>query len=114
MEGQPQEVNNEPPLAPEVKRTSQGYFISFPTKEDARNAIVNFWSKVDPDIKMRIDGGLLDPEKSQITSGMRTEFSPMPTEHRGKGYEATVFFSGNGNPLSAKALETLREFCYLL
>ena len=113
MEGQPQEVNNVGLLASEVKRISQGYFISFPTKEDAREAIVNFWSKMDPAIKKRIDEGLLDPEKSQITSGMRTEFSPMPIEHRGKGYEATVFFSGNGNPLSAKALETLLEFDYL-
>ena len=113
MEGQPQEVNNGPPLAPEVRRTSQGYFISFPTKNDAHKAIVNFWSKMDPDIKLRIDEGMLDPEKHQITSGMRTEFSPTPPEQRGKGYEATVFFSGNGNPLSAKALETLLEFGYL-
>ncbi len=117
MEKLPEEINREQSSVLEVnfevKSVRQGYFISFPTKEDAREAIVNFWRKVDPDIERRIDEGMLDPEKRQITFGMRTEFSPMPPEHRGKGYQTTVFFSGNGNPLSAKALETLIELGYL-
>lgn len=99
-------IREDAPLPIKAERNPYGYVIFFPTTDAAREAVGNFWSKVAPDIKDMIDSGRVKPEE-QITGGPRTEFVPVKKERKDEGYQAAVYFSGNGADISALGLEAL-------
>lgn len=103
------------PLLPRAERIPYGYLIFFPTADAAREAITKFWTELDPTVKSNIDRGMYGNLEGQITGGPRTEFVPVTVrkERCDEGYQAAVYFSGNGQNLPQRALDALRKLNYI-